>query len=191
MWTKYSALRQASWALLNQPLLLGQGHPTCQGIPFSRKILPHSFFLSCCSNLDAPPTSNQNAKNNFAFSLLLSAHSSLQYNDRSSPSRVPFLVPPCQPRHAAPPCFSELGSQLWFLFPTMSNPWTSPGASNSDIPWSNSPAHGPGQGGPPASPQPCLLSRPPLKWSPCSRPTHFWVSVLSTCCQPPFSACST
>ena len=121
MWTKYGALRQASWALLNQPLLLGQGHPTCQGIPFSRQILLHSFFLSCCSNLDAPPTSNQNAKNNFAFSLLLSAHSSLQHNDCSSPGRVPYLVPPCQPRHAAPPCFSELGRQLWFLFPTMSN----------------------------------------------------------------------
>jgi len=75
-------------------------------------------------------------------------------------ARVPFLVPPCQPRHGEVlPCFSELGSQLWFPFPSMSNPWTSPGASIPDVP-SNTSAHGPGQAGPPAS-QPRLLSRPP------------------------------
>ena len=120
-----------------------------------------SFCYLCCTNLDAPPTSNQNAKNNFAFSLLLSAHSSLQQNDCSTPGTSPFLVPPSQPRHGeGPPGFSELGSQLWFLFPSMSNPWTSPGASNPDVPSNTSPAHGPGQGGPPAS-QPRLLSHPP------------------------------
>ena len=100
---------------------------------------------------------------------------------------VPFFVPPCQPRHGGVPlCFSELGSQPCFLFPTTSNPWASPAASNSNIPSNPPTVRSRGQGRPlPSWPQ--LLLHPSPNWSSCSQPTHPWLSGLSTCCRLPSS----
>ena len=103
-------------------------------------------------------------------------------------ARVPFLVPPCQPMErsflaslnweasldsSSPPC---LTLEQVLAHPTLTFPQTlllmgqvKLGHQHPSLVY-------------------CLV---PPKWSPCSRPAHSWVSVLSACYQPPFSACST
>ena len=121
-----------------------------------------SFCYPCCTWTHPQPAIRMpRIISHFLYSFRLT----LPYSKMTAAllARVPFSVPPCQPRQGeVPPCFSELGSHLWFLFPSMSNPRASPGASNPDVPSNTSPAHGPGQGGPPAS-QPRLLSCPTPK----------------------------
>lgn len=93
MWTKHCALGQVSWYYWTSHCSWDRAFQPAKESHLQDRFCCISFCYPCCTNLDAPPTGNQNAKNNFTFSLLLSAHSSLQQNDCSTPGASPLFCP--------------------------------------------------------------------------------------------------